>query len=318
MKSVGSMPRAGSGARIGVLGLVVLIAALLIGFTTASWRNIQPGFVGIVFDKANHAVTTGALEPGWAFINPFTQAIQEYPVTIQTYSMLQKTTEGRVEGDDSIKVQSNEGQQINLDVVIQYQVIKQEAGQLYEDWGGADISAVEDRVVRQYTRSQVPVVASKYGWEEITSTKRDAINGEISSALNTEFAKRHLRLISFAVREVHLPQSLQAALDQKIQAQQAAEQQKYQLEQARVKADQDVAEATGRANALKAQAEGEAQATLTRAKAQAEANRQLSQSLTEELIRYQQLQKWDGKLPVFTGGATPLVDATSIISGTTR
>jgi hypothetical protein len=28
------------------------------------------------------------------------------------------------------------------------------------------------------------------------------------------------------------------------------------------------------------------------------------------------LQKWDGKLPVFTGGSTPLVDATSIISGT--
>jgi hypothetical protein len=29
------------------------------------------------------------------------------------------------------------------------------------------------------------------------------------------------------------------------------------------------------------------------------------------------LQRWDGKLPVFTGGGTtPLVDATSIISGT--
>jgi hypothetical protein len=70
-------------------------------------------------------------------------------------------------------------------------------------------------------------------------------------------------------------------------------------------------------NALKAQAEGEAQATLTRAKAQSEANTQLAQSLTPELIRYQQLQRWDGKLPVFSGGGvTPLIDATSIISGT--
>jgi regulator of protease activity HflC (stomatin/prohibitin superfamily) len=262
-------------------------------------------------------VTAGALEPGWAFINPFTQAIQEYPVTIQTYSMVQKATEGQVSGDDSIKVQSNEGQQLNLDVVIQYQVIKEEAGLLYQDWGGADITLVEDRVVRQYTRSQVPVAASKYGWEEITSSKRDVINGAISTALATEFAKRHLRLISFAVREVHLPQALQTALDQKIQAQQQAEQQKYQLAQAQVKAEQDVAEATGRANALKAQAEGEAQATLTRAKAQAEANKQLAQSLTPELIRYQQLQRWDGKLPLFNGGgATPLIDTTSITSGT--
>jgi regulator of protease activity HflC (stomatin/prohibitin superfamily) len=305
-------------ARLGTLIIVAVIAIVLLGLTISAWRSIAPGYVGIIFDKASHNVTAGALEPGWAFINPFTQAIQQYPITIQTYSMVQKGTEGQTSGDDSIKVQSNEGQQLNLDVVIQYQVIKEEAGQLYQDWGGADISTVQDQAVRQYTRSQVPVVASKYTWEEITSSKRTDVVNEISQVLTNEFAKRHVRLISFGVREVHLPDSLQKALDAKIQAQQQAEQQKYQLQQAQVKAQQDVAEATGRANALKAQAEGEAQATLTRAKAQAEANRELAQSLTPELIRYQQLQRWDGKLPVFTGGgATPLIDATSIISDTT-
>ena len=303
-------------ARLGTLVVIALIAIVLLGLTVSAWRSIAPGYVGIVFDKATHTVTPGAQEPGWAFINPFSQAIQQYPVTIQTYSMVAKGTEGQTSGDDSIKVQSNEGQQINLDVVIQYQVIKEEAGLLYQDWGGADIEFVQDQVVRQYTRSQVPVVASKYGWEEITSGKRDVINDEISKGLDTEFAKRHMRLVSFAVREVHLPDSLQKALDAKIQAQQQAEQQKYQLAQAQVKAEQDVAEATGQANALKAQAEGEAAATLTRAKAQAEANRQLAESLTPELIRYQQLQRWDGKLPLFSGGGgTPLIDTTSIISG---
>src|SRR5205085_10925492 len=136
-------------------------------------------------DKDN--VTARAQTPCWAVLNTFTQAIQENPVTIQTYSMVQKSTEDQTTGDDSNKVQSNEGQQINLDVVIQYQVIKEEAGLLYQDWGGAEITTVEDRVVRQYTRSQVPVVASKYGWEEITSSKRDVINGEISKALEAEF-----------------------------------------------------------------------------------------------------------------------------------
>jgi regulator of protease activity HflC (stomatin/prohibitin superfamily) len=318
------MARVGSSSvrTAGRIGTLVVVAAVLIvlGVLVASaWRNVKPGYVGIVFDKANHNVTAGALEPGWAFINPFTQAIQEYPVTIQTYSMVQKASEGSTQGDDSIKVQSNEGQQLNLDVVIQYQVIRAEAGQLYQDWGGADISVVEDRVVRQYTRSQVPIVAAKYGWEEITSSKRGQIVEEIAQALQQEFQRRHLSLVSFGIREVHLPDSLQKALDAKIQAQQAAEQQRYQLEQAKVKAEQDVAEATGRANALKAQAEGEAEATLTRARAQAQANQELAKSLTPELIRYQQLQKWDGKLPVFNGAsATPLIDATSIISGTGR
>jgi regulator of protease activity HflC (stomatin/prohibitin superfamily) len=300
--------------RLGLIGIIALVAVVLLGVVFSAWRSIRPGYVGIVFDKASHQVTTGAREPGWAFINPFTEAIQEYPITIQTYSMIQQATEGSTAGDDSIKVQSKEGQQLNLDIVIQYQVIKDEAGQLYQDWGGADITTVEDRVVRQYTRSQVPVVASKYGWEEITSSERDAINAELSQVLSDEFAKRHLRLLSVAVREVHLPAALQQVLDAKIAAQQAAEQQQFQLQQAQVKAEQDVAEATGHANAIKAQAEGEAQATLTRAKAQAEANRALAQSLTAELIDYQQIQRWDGKLPLYSD--PPRVGSTTSISGT--
>jgi len=303
-------------ARIATLILAGIVAVILLGLTFSAWRSIRPGYVGIVFDKANHNVTTGALDPGWAFINPFTQAIQEYPVTIQTYQMVQSASEGQRRGDDSIKIQSNEGQQINLDVVIQYQVEKANASQLYVDWGGAPIEVVEDGVVRQYTRSQVPVVAAQYGWEEITSTKRAEIITKITEVLRQEFDRRHLSLISFGVREVHLPQSLQDALNQKIHAQQAAEQQKYQLAQAQVKAEQDVAQATGQANAVKAQAEGDAQAILTKAKAQAEANDLLAKSVTPALIQYEQLQRWDGRLPLFSGsGGTPLIDVSRLTQG---
>jgi regulator of protease activity HflC (stomatin/prohibitin superfamily) len=300
-------------ARILTFLLAAIVAIILLIIVFSAWRSIRPGYVGIVFDKANHNVTTGALDPGWAFINPFTQAIQEYPITIRTYQMVQNADEGAVQGDDSIKIQSNEGQQINLDVVIQYQVEKDKASQLYVDWGGAPIEVVEDGVVRQYTRSQVPVVASKYGWEDITSNKRAEIVDEITNVLRDEFDKRHLNLVSFGIREVHLPQSLQDALNQKIQAQQAAEQQKYMLQQAEVKAQQDVTQATGQANAVKAQAEGDAQAILTKAKAQAQANDLLAKSVTPPLIQYEQLQRWDGRLPLFTGGGgVPLIDVAKL------
>ena len=299
--------------RLFTIFVVAVIALILLIFTFSAWRNINPGYVGIVFDKANHNVTTGALDPGWAFINPLTQAIQEYPITIQTYPMVLNAYEGTAR-DDSIKVQSNEGQQINLDVVIQYQVEKSKASQLYLDWGGAPITVVETGVVRQYTRSQVPVVASKFTWEEITSTKRAEMVTEIVAILREEFDRRHLTLVSFGIREVHLPEALQRSLDQKIQAQQAAEQQKYQLAQAVVKADQDVAQATGQANAMKEQAEGEAQATLTKAKAQAQANDLLAKSVTPPLIQYEQLQRWDGRLPLFLGTApTPFVDVAGLV-----
>ena len=304
--------------RTGVLIIIAIVTLSLLMLFRMSLRNIRPGYVGIVFDKVTHKVTARAKEPGWALINPFTQSIQEYPVTIQTYSMLFKSSEGQVTGDDSIKVQSSEGQQINLDVVIQYQVIKDEGGALYEDWGGAPINVVEERVVRQYTRSQVPVVAARYGWEAITASKRGEIASQIATSLTEEFARRHLELVSFGIREVHLPDSLQEALDHKIQAQQQAEQQQYQLAQAKVRAEQDRVEAEGRAAAMQAEAEGDAQAIRIRAEAQAGANQLLATSLTPDLIRYQQLQRWDGKLPIFQGGnqVTPLVDASALISGT--
>ena len=304
--------------RTATLIIIAAVMFVLLILFRMSLRNIRPGYVGIVFDKVTHKVTAGAKEPGWALINPFTQSIQEYPVTIQTYSMVFKSSEGQVSGDDSIKVQSSEGQQINLDVVIQYQVIKDEAGALYEDWGGASIETVEDRVVRQYTRSQVPVIAAQYGWEGITASRRGDIAGQVATTLTQEFARRHLELVSFGIREVHLPAALQQALDAKIQAQQQAEQQQYQLAQAKVRAEQDKVEAQGRASAVQAQAEGDAQAIRIRADAQAAANLVLAESLTPELIRYQQMQRWDGRLPVFQGGnnVTPLIDASALISGT--
>lgn len=307
-----------AGRRTTTLVIIAAVMLALVVLFQMSLRNIRPGYIGIVFDKVTHKVTARAKEPGWAVINPFTQSIQEYPVTIQTYSMLYKSNEGQVSGDDSIKIQSSEGQQINLDVVIQYQVIKDEGGALYEDWGGAPITTVEDRVVRQYTRSQVPVIAAHYGWEEITASRRGEIADQVAEALRTEFSRRHLELVSFGIREVHLPDSLQQALDAKIQAQQQAEQQRYQLEQAKVRAEQDKVEAQGRAAAVQAQALGDAEAIRIRAEAQAKANLALAASLTPELIRYQQLQRWDGRLPLFQGGSnvTPLIDASDLVSGT--
>ena len=38
------------------------------------------------------------------------------------------------------------------------------------------------------------------------------------------------------------------------------------------------------------------------ADAQAEANRKIAESLSEPLIEYQKIQKWDGKLPTVSGG----------------
>ncbi len=307
-----------SGRRITTLfiALVLMIAALVLLFM--SWKTIPPGYVGIAFNKATNKVTTGALEPGWTLINPFTTAIKEYPVTIQTYVMVQSGGEGSTVGNDSIKVQSNEAQQLNLDVAVQYRVNKDQAAALYTEWGGQGLQIIEEQVVRQQTRSAVTNLAALYKWEEISGSKRVEIADKVREQLREELARRHLILEDFVIREVHLPDNLKIALENKITAQQAAEKQRYELEQAQIKAEQDKVEAEGQANAQRATAQGDADATLIRAKAQAESNVLLAQSVNDALIRYQMMLRWNGQLPMFNGGgATPLINVSDLINQTT-
>ena len=70
--------------------IVVVLGAMIVVFM--AWRSVNPGYVGVVFDKVNHRVTTGVLEPGWAIINPFTQS---HPGVPGHHSDLRHGAEGR-------------------------------------------------------------------------------------------------------------------------------------------------------------------------------------------------------------------------------
>lgn len=85
------------------------------------------------------------------------------------------------------------------------------------------------------------------------------------------------------------------AIQQKSIAQQNADKQKIENEAAIAKAEADKQVAI-------TNAEAEAQKTSIAAEAQAEANRKLAESLSDTLIDYQKVQKWDGKLPTVSGG----------------
>jgi regulator of protease activity HflC (stomatin/prohibitin superfamily) len=55
-------------------------------------------------------------------------------------------------------------------------------------------------------------------------------------------------------------------------------------------------------------AKAEAQKVLIEAQARAQANKIISQSLTPELVNYNAIQKWNGKLPQVTGGSIPMIN----------
>ena len=66
-----------------------------------------------------------------------------------------------------------------------------------------------------------------------------------------------------------------------------------------------VAEAEAKKKVIAADAE--ATSIKTKAEAQAEANKTISESLSNELIKYQTIDKWDGVLPKVASDANPLI-----------
>lgn len=106
-----------------------------------------------------------------------------------------------------------------------------------------------------------------------------------------------------------------------VEAKQVAEQtliktrteQEQQIVIAEAEAQKQVIAANAEAESALIAAEAEAKRIKLEADAQAEANRILAESVTDALIQYQTIDKWNGQLPQVSmgeGGATPLIGVT--------
>ena len=73
------------------------------------------------------------------------------------------------------------------------------------------------------------------------------------------------------------------------------------------KQEQEIVVAEAEAKKKVIAADAEATSIKTKADAQAEANKTIAASLSDELIKYQTIDKWDGILPKVASDANPLV-----------
>ena len=85
----------------------------------------------------------------------------------------------------------------------------------------------------------------QYTPEEIYSTKRDLIEREIFEGCARRSQGRHIVLEAVLIRDVELPDAIERAIDQKLQAEQEVLKMKYVLEVAKSKADEQRIEAQG-------------------------------------------------------------------------
>ena len=151
------------------------------------------------------------------------------------------------------------------------------------------------KLLREYIKWQTT--------NEGSDVLRVAMRGKVHKPAATGDHRRVAALLNLykkvyntiGINDMNFEDAYNEAIQQKSIAQQNADKQKIENEAAIAKAEADKQVAI-------TNAEAEAQKTSIAAEAQAEANRKLAESLSDTLIDYQKVQKWDGKLPTVSGG----------------
>jgi len=282
--------------------ITVALALVIILSVGSSFSVIAPGNTGVIFN-----IWTGSLRSvpqGMAWRIPWITQVQSYPTALRTYTMVKRSAEGSSMEDDSIDLPTREGQHITQDISVTYNTSEEKAAQVFKSFRGADISEIEASFVRRTIITVAQNTAGQMSLSELISSKRDELQNAIQKSLSVELNKMGFLLDKVNLGASHLPQTLEAQMQQKMAAQQQAQQAEYELQKQEMLA-----------KAAVAKAEGEAQSVLVRAKAESEANRMLQTTLSAILIQNKTIEKWNGTLPQVTGGAMPLLDLKNFNNG---
>jgi regulator of protease activity HflC (stomatin/prohibitin superfamily) len=270
--------------------IVIIILALALTTVSAGLVFIQPDERGVVVSAVQEkGYRDVALLPGLHWVIPFAENVRIYSIARQTYTMSVGSSEGDMAGDDSIRARTKDGQEVFIDASVMYAINPETVVQLHIDWQ----DRFQDEVVRPLTRGIIRDMASQYGVEEIVSTKRIALEVNITLELESKFLENDLLMVDFVLRDIHFSPEYAAAVEQKQIAEQTALQAEFVVQQRKQEAEQAREVARGQADSVVIQAKGAAEARLIQAQAETKALEYISNILQNnpDLLTYQYITK---------------------------
>jgi regulator of protease activity HflC (stomatin/prohibitin superfamily) len=264
-----------------------LIAILMIiaGILTKSIVQIEAGSVGVksLFGKVQNDV----LPSGLHFINPFVE-VKRLDIKTQNYTMSGVHDEGMKTGDDAIRVLTADGLEVTIDLTVLYKLLPSEAPRLVKETG-VDYT---DKIVRPLTRTKIRDNAVYYEAISLYSNRRDEFQQRIFKSIEDDFKKRGLVLEQLLVRNITLPESVKATIEQKINAEQDAQKMQFVLLKEKQEAERKRVEAQGIADY----------------------QRIINQGLSDKQLQYEQIKAYlelakssNAKVIVMGKGNTPII-----------
>lgn len=280
---VGVSQKKKGGSQI-VLPITILAGVVMIGFSCVV--SVPAGHTGVV-------TTFGSVED------------YTYEAGLHVKAPWQKVVkmDNRVQKNTlSMACFSSDIQEVTLSYTINYQIKKSDAQTIYRTIG----ESYYDTVIEPCISESVKIVTAKYSAENLIAD-RSKMADEIEDALKEKLAGYNIELVSTSIENMDFTDAFEAAVEEK----QVAEQNKLK---AATQAEQSVIEAEAAAKIRTIEADAYAYEVKTKAEAEAEANQKIAQSLTQELIDYTYASKWNGEMPLVTGGSS-ILDVSALLSG---
>jgi regulator of protease activity HflC (stomatin/prohibitin superfamily) len=217
---------------------IIGILVILLGLFSSMFKQIDAGNVGV--KSLYGSVQPDILVSGLHLINPLLE-VTNFDIQTQNYTMSAIHEEGAQKGDDAIRVLSNDGLEVVIDLTVLYRVSGQDAPKIFKQIG-VDYT---DKIVRPVTRTRIRDNAVYYDAVALYSTKRNEFQQRIFQSIEADFKKRGLVLEQLLIRNINLPESVKKSIESKINAEQDAQKMTFVLQKEKQEAERKRVEAQG-------------------------------------------------------------------------
>lgn len=265
----GSVKKEFKGVKWIAIGLVAAVIAL------NSFTIVPAGNTGVVMTLGK--VSETSYQEGFHLKVPFIQQVETLSNKIQVY-------------ETPASAVSKDLQTVSSTIAVNYRLVSDKSPEMYKNVGVDYQTVLITPVVQECMKS----ATAKYTAEELI-TERAAVGDEVKTALDSKLNNYGIYIEKFNIVNF----DFSAEFNNAIEAKQVAEQ---NLLKTKTEQQQAIEIANAEAKKKVIAADAQAQATLTEAQAQANANKLLEESLSEKVIAYEQIQKWNGVMPKVTNG----------------
>ncbi|HAH55291.1 MAG TPA: band 7 protein [Flavobacterium sp.] len=214
------------------------ILVIVLGIFSSMFKQIDAGKVGV--KSLYGSVQPDILESGLHLINPLLD-VTDFDIQTQNYTMSAVHNEGAQEGDDAIRVLSNDGLEVVIDLTVLYKITPTDAPKIFKQIG----VNYTDKIVRPVTRTRIRDNAVYYDAVALYSTKRNEFQQKIFKSIEDDFKSRGLILEQLLIRNINLPASVKMTIESKINAEQDAQKMTFVLQKEKQEAERKRVEAQG-------------------------------------------------------------------------